>query len=771
MLRGSGSRENISKVSAKFIWKERWELLLTTSNISSLVIDNLCDESGEEDIAIAMFYCDFRDQKEQTATNIIGAILKQLVFRREMLEHVQKVFQKAKNEVGGRGLLLPGIVQMLKQAVVILPQVFVCIDALDECLPEHQLELLGSLESILPESRRTRIFFTGRPQVRVEITKRFTGSVTVPISPKIRDIERYLEKKLEMDSESDAMSDSLRADILRIIPQRISGMYVAESALLTSCIILYWPTTVFRFLLVSLAIGAILGEVTISERKRKLNEMTKGNHLRDVYGTTLERIKAQKGSKSRLGMDALMWVSNSERPLEASELCHALGVKIGSTDLDLENIPTIRTLIGCSLGLITVEASSSVVRLVHFTLQEYLSNNLNLFQSPHSMIAEVCLTYLNFQCVRKLSPTLGSAPSTAPFVEYASRYWGKHTRRENTERVSPLALKFLIGFEQHISSRLFLLNDYRDSRPKWDWWLYRRVWIDRPNSFTGLHAAAFLGIVEIVAALLEKKIWDINVTDTLGRTALVWAIIPGHEEVVRILLQRKDINPNTSDTQYNRTPLLWAAERGNEGVVKLLLEREDIDLNAADSGYGRTPLWWAAERGYDGIVRLLLEREDTNPNIPGPKCGRTPLLTAAIGRHERTVRLLLQRKDLNPNTPDTTYSGTPLWWASGCGYEGIVKLLLEREDTDLNTLDPEYGQTPLLRASARGHDGIVRLLLEREDTNPNIPGAKCGQTPLLAAAVGRHERTVRLLLQRKDLNPNTPVEHRSGGLRGVGMRE
>ena len=79
----------------------------------------------------------------------------------------------------------------------------------------------------------------------------------------------------------------------------------------------------FRFLLVSLAIEAILGGVTISERKRKLDEMTKGNHLGDVYGTTLERIKAQKGSRSRHGMDALMWVSNPERPLKASELCHA----------------------------------------------------------------------------------------------------------------------------------------------------------------------------------------------------------------------------------------------------------------------------------------------------------------------------------------------------------------------------------------------------------------------------------------------------------------
>jgi len=178
-----------------------------------------------------MFYCDFRDQREQTTTNIIGAILKQLVVRGKVLKHVQKAFQKAKGEVGGRGLLLPGMVQLLKQAVATLPRVFICIDALDECFPKHLLDLLASLKDILQESPRARLFVTGRPQVRTEITRHFTGNVMVPISPKTHDIERYLEKKLEMDTESDAMSDALRADILRVIPQRISGMCVAGSAI------------------------------------------------------------------------------------------------------------------------------------------------------------------------------------------------------------------------------------------------------------------------------------------------------------------------------------------------------------------------------------------------------------------------------------------------------------------------------------------------------------------------------------------------------------
>ena len=81
-------------------------------------------------------------------------------------------------------------------------------------------------------------------------------------------------------------------------------------------------------------------------------------------------------------------------------------------------------LLACFLGLVTVEKSSSTVRLIHYTLQEYLSHNPNLFLKPRPIIAEVCLTYLNFPQIMGISPTLRSAPTTVPFVEYASYYWG-----------------------------------------------------------------------------------------------------------------------------------------------------------------------------------------------------------------------------------------------------------------------------------------------------------------------------------------------------------
>ena len=200
---------------------------------------------------------------------------------------------------------------------------------------------------------------------------------------------------------------------------------------------------VSRFLLVSLNIKSILGGgPTPGHRRKKLQEMGEGGGLNDAYTATLARVKAQEGYKSLLGMKVLMWVLYSERPLRAEELCHALGVEIGSTDLNPEIVPTFRTLLESCQSLVTVEESSSTIRPVHFTLREYLSNNPNLFHSPHSSIAEVCLTYLNFRFLWDNSPTPDSPPEM-PLEEYAACYWITHARRGMTENVKALALRLL----------------------------------------------------------------------------------------------------------------------------------------------------------------------------------------------------------------------------------------------------------------------------------------------------------------------------------------
>ena len=64
---------------------------------SSLVIDRLCDQGDAGNRAVACVYCDFHAQDEQSATAILGALLKQVVSAQEPVpEEVQRAFEKSK---------------------------------------------------------------------------------------------------------------------------------------------------------------------------------------------------------------------------------------------------------------------------------------------------------------------------------------------------------------------------------------------------------------------------------------------------------------------------------------------------------------------------------------------------------------------------------------------------------------------------------------------------------------------------------------------------
>ena len=188
------------------------------------MIDSLCDQAGGKDVAVVGLYCDFLAQQAQSTTSMLGAILKQLVSRGEIPEHIREAFQNAKKEFGGRGLRIPDLVEIMKEAFTALPRVFICVDALDESTPKHRRELLESLREIIRVSANTRLFLTGRPHVRDEITKCFGKVVRIPISPTRDDIRSYLEMRLDSDTDPDVMDDELREDIMRVIPEKISEM-------------------------------------------------------------------------------------------------------------------------------------------------------------------------------------------------------------------------------------------------------------------------------------------------------------------------------------------------------------------------------------------------------------------------------------------------------------------------------------------------------------------------------------------------------------------
>jgi len=201
--------------------------LLICRGGSSLVIDKLCNEAVEGDPTVVCFYFDFAARNEQSPVNMLGSLLRQLVNGQEgITEVIACEFRKEKMSIGGRGLQASGILKMF-QTITATRRTFICIDALDECMPEHRIVVLDSLGHILRGSPNTRIFMTGRPQVRSEVERKLDGMATFIMIRATEDgVHRFLSEKLKMDTIPDMMSGTLEGDIMKSIPARSSETYV-----------------------------------------------------------------------------------------------------------------------------------------------------------------------------------------------------------------------------------------------------------------------------------------------------------------------------------------------------------------------------------------------------------------------------------------------------------------------------------------------------------------------------------------------------------------
>jgi len=496
--------------------------------------------------------------------------------------------------------------------------------------------------------------------------------------------------------------------------------------------------------------------------------MKDGLGLGGEYGAMIGRIKAQGGERARLGMAVLMWISHSRRPLKVDELCQAIAIRIGSSDLCNDEIPAISTWLSCCQGLVILDRGGSTVRLIHFTLQEYLGTHPDLFDKGHSTMAETCLTYLNFQHVKNLPAIPSPGERGTPFLEYSSLYWGTHMRMGFSDRAKKLALELLGQWDSHASAK-YLWESVETGYPSYSY--------PRDMPFTALHCISYFGVADVADTLIQMNRWDVNQRDSAGMTPLIWAARYGHEAVVRLLLRQRHIKPDRLGGDDGRTALSWAARNGHEGVVRLFLGSQFvnpgsigrlwgapllvgqmfgpryINPDAQDRFDGQTPLSWAAKNGHEGVVKILLQRKDVNPNTSDTRYGQTPISWAAENGHEEVVKLLLEQKDVNPDS-SSKFGQTPLSCAALNGHEGVVMILLARKDVNPDS-SSESGKTPLSCAAWNGHEGVVKILLERKDVNPDS-ASKFGQTPLSCAAEKGHEGVVKILLERKDVNPNTP---------------
>lgn len=124
------------------------------------------------------------------------------------------------------------------------------------------------------------------------------------------------------------------------------------------------------------------------------------------------------------------------------------------------------------------------------------------------------------------------------------------------------------------------------------------------SGWTPLMIAAAEGHPKTVSALIKAGA-NVNATNTLGRTALMFASSKGFAGIVKDLLSHRadpNIVPN-DDTGW--TALIAAARTGRIDVIKVLLDHgADVTINDKE---GKTALVWAEAQGHADVVRALTE--------------------------------------------------------------------------------------------------------------------------------------------------------------------
>ncbi|KAI9745907.1 MAG: hypothetical protein M1818_000588 [Claussenomyces sp. TS43310] len=671
--------------------------------LTSIVIDYLnAHFVNDESIGIAYLYCNYKRKDEQKSNDLLANLLKQLANSRSSLPESVKMLCTRSS--------LDQVSNTLHSVAALYSKVFIVVDALDECQTSDgcRTKVLAELFN-LQAKHGANIFATSR--FVPEVTTKFSQSMSIEIRASDTDVQRYLEGHMGQLPPFVQQDQQLQDFIKTKISDAVDGMFLLAKMYLDSLEDKFTPAAIEEAL------------EHLQKQDRKSSEEQKLGILGHAYDQVMERINGQKPGFRELAQKVLAWITCAKRRLTTLELQRALAVNVKDTELNPKNHVQINDMVSVCAGLVAVDEESKIIRLVHYTTQEYFERTQeHWFPNAETEIATTCITYLSFDAFEagfcQTGEELEERFRLYQFFEYAAKNWGHHAREALTlkQPFDQAALVFLRS-KTKVEASSQVLSAYQFSR--------------QVPMVTGMHLAAYFGARAIVQMLLEKDA-EVDPKDIQGQTPLFQAAKGGHEAIVRLLLEKgaeADLKDRTS-----RTPLFQATEGGHEAVVRLLLKKgAEVDFKCI----GHTPLSQAAMHGYKAIVQLLLKNGAVVDSTD--VFGQTPLFKAAWGGHEAVVRLLL-KQGAEVDSKDTE-GQTPLLRAAWSGHEAVVQQLLKKgAEVDLKN---RTGQTPLSGAVRYEHEAVVQLLLkggaevDSQDTN--------GRTPLWWAAERGCEAIIQLL--------------------------
>ncbi|KAF7343788.1 NACHT and ankyrin domain protein [Mycena sanguinolenta] len=660
----------------------------------SKVVDYLGKQTKNQKIGVACVYLNHKEVDSQTPSRLLAGLWRQLVDT-DVGPLAENLY--IKHQKNSTAPFLDEVASILMSRIMELSKIFIIIDAMDE-YPEFQRHIL--LEYLTKIGSKANLMITSRPNISPEHYT-FQNLKTLNIRARPEDIHTYIHAQINSPALRHRIPQLQEISIQKDIHTKISGAVDG------------------MFLLAKLHLDLLRTKQTLKAVEQALEELPKD--LDNSYTMAMQGIDAQSEDERKTAYSTISWVANAKRPLTVEELLVALAVEPGTHQLDGKNFLTIETILSVCAGLVMVDEELQVVRLAHYTTQEYLDKiQAEKFPDANTKIAHSLLTFLTFD---GCPVSTWDAWCLPPLVDY-SQYCLAHVAGPPEIQLREILLEFLGRANQWV--KVVHRADYM--RGKWnsDPWNH----IDSLAKPSRLWIAAAANLVQTVEFLLNEEPLP------LENAELTIASLYGRTEIIGMLLE-KGAQVNAGHRELG-SPLQAAAVGGHTEIVAILIEK-GADINACGGDYGSS-LQIAASRGYTEIVRILLEK-GAEIDVAGDYNG-TPLQAAALGGYMDIIAMLLD-KGANVNTPGRECTCI-LQAAAFGGHRKIVSTLLEH-GADVNAEGGKYGSS-LQAAASRGHTKIVRILLDK-GAHVNAKGGKYGSS-LQAAASKGHTKIVCILLEK-----------------------
>ncbi|KAH6643577.1 hypothetical protein C7974DRAFT_985 [Boeremia exigua] len=319
--------------------------------MAAIAVDHLQSTVQAPDVGVTYLYCNYTTQADQTTSSLLAAILRQLVQDRPSL--MQPISDLYEHHSGRKTKLSLGeTVGALRSVLGHYAKVYIVIDALDECQGrDGTRNKLLSFCRDLQQQTVLRLMATSRHIS--DIVEKFDGTPQLEVRASDADVKRYVVGKIDQLAKCIQRDDELQGLVQNKVAGAVDGM----------------------FLLARLHVDSLADKRTKAKVISALNNLSKGDEaLNDAYSETIVRIDGQLRQDGILAKRVLSWISYAKRPLTTAEICHALAVESDDDEFNSDNIPDTEDILSVCAGLVTVDGGSQVIRLVHYTAQDYLES-------------------------------------------------------------------------------------------------------------------------------------------------------------------------------------------------------------------------------------------------------------------------------------------------------------------------------------------------------------------------------------------------------------